>query len=97
MTRIMYNISNTLLASYTAWTEITDFNQRYSLSTTILGNIDNTGFLYLSENLFSNFTQTTTLANITKQFSFQHLDVILDTLDPEKALPHCYDFDQVII
>ena len=93
LTRNMYNISNTLLASYAAWTELTDFHQRYLLSTNILSNIDNTGFLYLSEQL-SNFTPTPNF-NLTKQFSFQHLDVILDTLDPEKALPHCYDFTQV--
>ena len=94
LTRNMYNISNTLLASYAAWTELTDFHQRNLLSTNILSNIDNTGFLYLSEHQFSNFTPTTNF-NLTKQFSFQHLDVILDTLDPEKALPHCYDFNQV--
>ena len=95
LTRNMFNISNTLLASYTAWTELTDFNQRYLLSTNILGNIDNTGFLFLSENLFSNFTPTLSLTNITTRFSFQHLDVILDTLDSERAFPHCYYFDQV--
>ena len=97
LTRNMYNISNTLLSSFIAWTELTDFHQRYLLSTNILGNIDNTGFLFLSEHLFSNFTPTTSFYNITMRFNFQHLDVILDTLDPEKALPHCYAFDQVII
>ena len=97
LTSNMYNISNTLLASYTAWTELTNFHQRHLLSTNILSIIDNTGFLFLSENLFSNFTPTTTLTNITTRFSFQHLDVILDTLDSEKAFPRCYDFEQVII
>ena len=96
LTSNMYNISNTLLASYTAWTELTDFHQRYLLSTNILSIIDNTGFLFLSENLFSNFTPTTNF-NLTMQFSFQHLDVILDTIDSEKAFPRCYDFEQVII
>ena len=93
LTRNMYNISNTLLASYAAWTELTDFHQRYLLSTNILSSIDNTGFLYLSENQFSNLTPRTKF-NRTMQFGFQHLDVILDTIDPEKASPHCYDFDQ---
>ena len=95
LTRNMFNISNALLASYQAWTELTDFHQRYLLSSNILGNIDNTGFLFLSENLFSNFTPTSSLTNITTRFSFQHLDVILDTLDSERTFPHCYGFDQV--
>ena len=93
LTRNMYNISNALLASSTAWIELADFHQRYLLSTNILGNIDNTGFLFLSENLFSNFTPT----NFTKRFTFQHLDVILDTIDSERVFPHCYDFEEVII
>ena len=96
LTRNMYNISNTLLASYQAWTELTDFHQRYLLSTDILGNIDRTGFLFLSENLFSSFTTTSTsLRNISTRFTFQHLDVILDTLDSEGSFPRCYYFDQV--
>ena len=96
LTRNMFYISNTLLASYQAWTELTDFHQRYLLSTDIIGNIESTGFLFLSEKLSSNFAPNSTpLNNITKQFSFQHLDVILDTLDSEEAFPHCYYFDQV--
>lgn len=91
LTRNMFNISNTLLASCTAWTELTDFHQRYQLSTNILSNIDKTGFLFLSENPFSNFTTT----NFTKRFTFQHLDVIVDTIDSERVFPHCYDFDEV--
>ena len=95
LTGNMFYISNTLVASYQTWTELTDVHQRFLLSTTILRNIDNTGFLFLSENLFSNFTQTTTF-NITMRFSFQYLDVVLDTIGSGRKFPHCYDFDQVM-
>ena len=92
LTENMFNISNALLASCTAWTELADFHQRYLLSTKILSNIDNTGFLFLSVNLL-NFIPT----NFTTRFTFQHLDVILDTIDPERVFPHCYDFEEVTI
>ena len=94
LTQNMYNISNTLVASVQSWTELTDFRQRYLLSSNILSNIDKTGFLFLAENLFSNFTITKPF-NITTQFSFKYVDVILDTIDPEGEFPHCYDFHQV--
>ena len=91
LTNNLYNISDILFTSYEAWTELTDFGQRYKLSTNILANIDNTGFLYLYETEFSLFMQF----NITMQFNFKSLVVILDKIDSTGALPNCYDFDQV--
>ena len=91
LTNNLYNISDILFTSYEAWTELTDFGHRYKLSTNILANIDNIGFLYLYETEFSLFTQF----NITMQFNFKSLVVILDKIDSTGALPNCYDFDQV--
>ena len=42
-----------LIASTGAWEDITSFGERYILSTAILSNIDNMGYLYLSENPFN--------------------------------------------
>ena len=91
LTRNIYNISNTLLASFQAWTELTDFDQRYRLSTNILRIIDNTGFLFLSDHQLSASAKTQT------NFSFEHLKVILDTIGPERSFSRCYDFEQVRI
>ena len=91
LTRNIYNISNTLLASFQAWTELTDFDQRYRLSTNILRIIDNTGFLFLSDHQLSASAKTQT------NFSFEHLKVILDTIGPERSFSRCYDFEQVTI
>ena len=91
LTRNIYNISNTLLASFQAWTELTDFGQRYRLSTNILRIIDNTGFLFLSDHQLSASAKTQT------NFSFEHLKVILDTIGPERSFSRCYDFEQVRI
>ena len=92
LTNNMYNISNILFTSYEAWIELTDFGQRYQLSSNILAHIDNSGFLFLSETMFS-----TMLAhfNQTVQFSFQTLEVILDIIDPTQAISSCYKFNQV--
>ena len=91
LTRNIYNILNTLLASFQAWTELTDFDQRYRLSTNILRIIDNTGFLFLSDHQLSASEKNQT------NFSFEHLKVILDTIGPERSFSRCYDFDQVRI
>ena len=91
LTRNIYSISNTLLASFQAWTELTDFDQRYRLSTNILRIIDNTGFLFLSDHQLSASAKTQT------NFSFEHLKVILDTIGPERSFSRCYDFEQVRI
>ena len=91
LTRNIYNISNTLLASFQAWTELTDFDQRYRLSTNILRIIDNTGFLFLSDHQLPASEKTQT------NFSFEHLKVILDTIGPERSFSRCYDFEQVRI
>ena len=92
LTNKMYNISNILFTSYEAWIELTDFGQRYQLSSNILANIDNTGFLFLSETMFSTML---THFNQTVQFSFQTLEVILDIIDPTQAISSCYKFNQV--
>ena len=92
LTNNMYNISNILFTSYEAWIELTDFGQRYQLSSNILANIDNTGFLFLSETMFST---TLTHFNQTVQFSFQTFEVILDIIDPTQAISSCYKFNQV--
>ena len=92
LTNNMYNISNILFTSYEAWTELTDFGQRYQLSSNILANIDNTGFLFLSETMFSTML---THFNQTVQFSFQTFEVILDIIDPTQAISSCYKFNQV--
>ena len=84
----MYQISNMLVNSSKAWGDVTDFVDRYLLSTAILTNIDNIGFLFLSENPF-------TKGPI--MFNFSHIGVILDTqkASTELGFPNCYQFNQV--
>ena len=84
----MYKISNMLVNSSEAWGDVTDFGDRYLLSTAILTNIDNIGFLFLSENPF-------TKGPII--FNFSHIGVILDAqkAPTELGFPNCYQFNQV--
>ena len=84
----MYQISNMLVNSSEAWGDVTDFGDRYLLSTAILTNIDNIGFLFLSENPFTKGPV---------MFNFSHIGVILDAqkASTELGFPNCYKFNQV--
>ena len=86
----MYQISNMLVNSSEAWGDLTNFGERYLLSTAILTNIDNMGFLFLSENPF-------TRGPII--FNFSHIGVILDSQKrtTERGIPNCYQFNQVVV
>ena len=86
----MYQISNMLVNSSEAWGDLTNFGERYLLSTAILANIDNMGFLFLSENPF-------TRGPII--FNFSHMGVILDAQKKptERGFPNCYQFNQVVV
>ena len=85
----MFRISNILVASSEAWEDITSYGERYILSTAILSNIDNMGFLYLSENLSKKGPTV---------FNFSNVQVILDTINytpaPILPFPNCYQFTQ---
>ena len=86
----MYQISNMLVNSSEAWGDLTSFGERYLLSTAILTNIDNMGFLFLSENPF-------TRGPII--FNFSHIGVILDAQKKptKRGFPNCYQFNQVVV
>ena len=75
----MFRISNILIASSEAWEDITSFGERYILSTAILSNIDNMGYLYLSENPFN---------KEPKIFNFSNVAVKL------APFSLCYEFTQ---
>ena len=85
----MFRISSILIASIGAWEDTTSFGQRYILSTAILSNIDNMGFLYLSENPSKKGPTV---------FNFSNVQVILDTINytpaPILPFPNCYQFTQ---
>ena len=85
----MFRISNILIASTGAWEDITSYGERYILSTAILSNIDNMGFLYLSENLSKKGPTV---------FNFSNVQVILDIINytaaPILPFPNCYQFTQ---
>ena len=84
----IYKISNMLLNSSEAWGDVTNFGERYLLSTAILTNIDDIGFLFLSEN---------PSMKGPKIFNFSHIGVILDArkAPTELGFPSCYQFKQV--
>ena len=84
----MYRISNMLVISSEAWGDVTNFGERYLLSTAILTNIDNIGFLFLSEN---------PSMKGPKIFNFSHIGVILDAqkTPTELGFANCYQFNQV--
>ena len=75
----MFRISSILTASSVAWEDITSFGERYILSTSILSNIDNMGYLYLSENPFN---------KEPKIFNFSNVAVKL------APFSLCYEFTQ---
>ena len=84
----IYKISNMLLNSSEAWGDVTNFGERYLLSTAILTNIDDIGFLFLSENPF---------IKGPKISNFSHIGVILDAqkTPTELGFANCYQFNQV--
>ena len=86
----MFNISNILVDSTDAWQDLPDFGERYLLSTSILANVDDMGFLFLSENPF---------VKGPKRFSFSHIGVVLEAhkAPNRQDFPDCYDFPQVIV
>ena len=86
----MYQISNILVNSSEAWGDLTNVGERYLLSTVILTNIDNVGFLFLSENPSTKGKKT---------FKFSHIEVILDAqkAPTELGFPNCYQFNQVVV
>ena len=75
----MFRISSILTASSVAWEDITSFGERYNLSASILSNIDNIGYLYLSENPFN---------KEPKIFNFTNVAVKL------APFSLCYEFTQ---
>ena len=84
----MFRISNILIATSEAWEDITNFGERYILSTGILSNVDSMGFLFLSENPLNKGPIV---------FNFSNVEVILDqfTSIALLSLPKCYQFKQV--
>ena len=84
----IYKISNMLLNSSEAWGDVTNFGERYLLSTAILTNIDDIGFLFLAENPF---------IKGPKISNFSHIGVILDArkAPTELGFRSCYQFKQV--